>query len=359
MSAFEEALKRRSAPQRPSPGPLPVAADGSAFSEALRRFDRDASPRIRPAGAAAASVAVTSEAPTDFTAVGQSLARSAPEDPESIPLVSRFIAQLTADDEARLRVLEKEYGKGNVGHDPASDTVFIRTGGEIRVLDKPFRAPWTLDDIVEVGRDVTDLAGEAVEALSGAAGGVLGTFATPGVGTVAGEAAGSAAGRAAVEQLQESVTGVERDIGKQALVAAALGGLGSTVGEVASGVSRALKPSHALAEAAIRSEPVEGVVTEVGERGLGQLHEIGKQTGIELTPGQAFDSESLAFIEGVVSRMPSGDRILRRAEKQRLIAWRRNVAELSESLGSRASQKTPGTSKGNKRIAKAIRSSLK
>lgn len=159
------------------------------------------------------------------------LQAQAPQDPKSISAGTRFVAQLTADPNARREFLETRFGKGNVQVDPESGQTFIRQDGEVRVLDpQGFR-------LADIPGDLADIAGEAVEALSSAAGaiggGALAAPAGPAAalgGALAGSAAGAGLARAGIERAFEKATGIDANLPREVAQAAALGAAGEGVG---------------------------------------------------------------------------------------------------------------------------------
>lgn len=152
---------------------------------------------------------------------------TAPRDPnapvrptplESIPLYKRFIAQLTSDPVARENFLKREFGPENVTQQDGR--FIIKTPEGAKTLDP---SGWDLGDLV-------DIPGEVLEAAGGVAGGVLGAAASvPTTGgaaspaiTALGEATGAGTARALAEGLFQGLSGVQSNMGKEAITSAAL-----------------------------------------------------------------------------------------------------------------------------------------
>lgn len=226
-------------------------------------------------------------------------------------LLERIGAGLPATTEGKVRFLERIYGPGKVKTTPQGEILVPTADGQAL---RPFN-----ERDLSLG-DVASLFGEAIPALTSAAGGAIGAAvgsAAPGAGTAAGAIGGSVVGggvgggvRNALAEVVTGGTGqtpTERvvEIGTEA----ALGGLGGAVGEAGALVFDALRPHNFVVR---QFDRLRGTPQAVEGRRLSQ------QTGIPLTPAEETGSRAAGTVEAIARRTPGGADTVFQFEQQRL-----------------------------------------
>ena len=128
------------------------------------------------------------------------VANQEPKELQEIPNKIRFLVEGSPNLESKIATLQKFYPKVEV--DTLQNNNFIVTDDSGRQFQLDNKKEFTFGDVIDVGKEITEIIGAIGGATTGAIGG---TAVAPGVGTVAGAVTGAGAGTAAGAEIFERV----------------------------------------------------------------------------------------------------------------------------------------------------------
>jgi len=214
------------------------------------------------------------------------------EELKEIPNKIRFLVEGSPNLESKIATLRKFYP--NVEVDTQQNNNFIVTDENGNKLQLDNKKRLTTGDLIDVSKEITEIAGAIGGATAGAVGG---TALAPGVGTVAGAIGGAGAGTAVgaeifervAQQFGSEILRTNKEHAAQRMTDFAFGSVGQAVAPV---IGKAIK----------------GAVTGFGKTGKATSERLKNYIDAGVTPslGQVTQSRGIQTVEMILGNIPGG-----------------------------------------------------